>query len=225
MLARVFMEISHLSPAILRSYLALFTPAGLEAWSLYLFIGLIVLLAYQQWRVVQLRKNAVKREELFRIVAENAADMIALVDIKGHRLYNSPAYEKMLGYTSDDLAKTSAFEQIHPEDRMKVLEASREARRTGVGAKLEYRIKHKNGMWKVLESTANTIKNADGDVEKLVIINRDITERKAAEEQLEQNSFQDHMTGCRTGGFFWTVCNVRSRAPSAFLITGTQCCL
>ncbi|HEY2359776.1 MAG TPA: EAL domain-containing protein, partial [Candidatus Angelobacter sp.] len=122
-------------------------------------------------------------------------DMIALVDVKGHRLYNSPAYEKMLGYTSDDLAKTSSFEQIHPEDRMKVLEASREARRTGVGAKLEYRIKHKNGTWKVLESTANTIKNADGDVEKLVIINRDITERKVAEEQMEQNSFQDHMTG------------------------------
>lgn len=172
------------------------TPAaGLEAWSLYLFIVLVALLAYQQWRVVQLRKNAVKREELFRIVAENAADMIALVDVKGHRLYNSPAYEKMLGYTSEDLAKTSAFEQIHPEDRMKVLEASREARRTGVGGKLEYRIKHKNGTWKVLESTSNTIKNADGDVDKLVIINRDITDRKAAEEQLEQNSFQDHMTG------------------------------
>jgi diguanylate cyclase (GGDEF)-like protein/PAS domain S-box-containing protein len=189
------MEISRLSPTIFRSHLALFSPASLEAWSLYLFIGLIVLLAYQQWRVAQLRKNAVKREELFRIVAENAADMIALVDVKGHRLYNSPAYEKMLGYTSDDLAKTSSFEQIHPEDRMKVLEASREARRTGVGAKLEYRIKHKNGTWKVLESTANTIKNADGDVEKLVIINRDITDRKVAEEQMEQNSFQDHMTG------------------------------
>jgi PAS domain S-box-containing protein len=156
---------------------------------------LVALLAYQQWRVVQLRKNAVKREELFRIVAENAADMIALVDVKGHRLYNSPAYERMLGYTAEDLAKTSAFEQIHPEDRMKVLEASRDARRTGVGSELEYRIKRKNGMWKVLESTSNTIKNADGDVGKLVIINRDIPERKAAEEQLEQNSFQDQMTG------------------------------
>src|SRR5882724_3864754 len=186
------------SPMFLRSQPtnpALFSPASLEAWSIYFLVALVVLLAYQQWRVVQLRKNAVKREELFRIVAENAADMIALVDVKGHRLYNSPAYEKMLGYTSEELAKTSAFEQIHPEDRMKILEASREARRTGVGEKLEYRIKHKNGTWKTLESTASTIKNADGDVEKLVIINRDITERKAAEEQLEQNSFQDHMTG------------------------------
>ena len=158
-------------------------------------VALVVLLAFQQWRVVQLRKNAVKREELFRIVAENAADMIALVDVKGHRLYNSPAYEKMLGYTSEELAKTSAFEQIHPEDRMKVLEASREARRTGIGQKLEYRIRHKNGSWKVLESTANTIKNANGVVEKLVIINRDITARKLEQEMLEQNSFEDHLTG------------------------------
>ncbi len=145
--------------------------------------------------MAQLRNHAMKREELFRIVTENAADMIALVDVKGRRLYNSPAYEKMLGYTSGELAKTSAFEQIHPEDRMKVLEASREARRTGVGAKLEYRIKHKNGSWKVLESAASTIKNANGDVDKLVIINRDITARKAMEHQLEQNSFQDHLTG------------------------------
>src|SRR5690242_16981450 len=98
--------------------LALFSPASLDAWTLYLVVALVALLGYQQWRVVQLRKNAVKREELFRIVAENAADMIALVDVKGHRLYNSPAYERMLGYTSEDLAKTSAFEQIHPEDRM-----------------------------------------------------------------------------------------------------------
>src|SRR4051812_30482642 len=190
------MELTRLiSPVGLPLELALFSPASLEAWSIYLLLGLVVLLVYQQWRVVQLRKNAVKREELFRIVAENAADAIALVDVKGDRLYNSPAYEKMLGYTTEELAKTSSFEQIHPEDRMKVLEASREARRTGIGEKLEYRIKHKNGSWKTLESSASTIKNADGDVEKLVIINRDITQRKAVEEQLEQNSFQDHMTG------------------------------
>jgi diguanylate cyclase (GGDEF)-like protein/PAS domain S-box-containing protein len=177
--------------------LAVLSPAGLlESWNLYLFIALVVLLVFQQWRLVVLRKNAIQREELFRIVAENAADMIALVDVKkGRRLYNSPAYEKMLGYTSEELAKTSSFEQIHPEDRMKVLEAGREARRTGIGQKLEYRIQHKNGSWKILESTASTIKNADGEVEKLVIINRDITERKAAEEQQEHNSFHDPATG------------------------------
>jgi len=45
---------------------------------------------YQQLRIYQIHQNSKKREELFQIVTENAADMIALVDVKGHRLYNSP---------------------------------------------------------------------------------------------------------------------------------------
>ena len=166
----------------------------LDQWSSYLFAVLVVLLGVQQWRLHKLRKYLAKREELFRIVTENAADMIALVDVKGHRLYNSPAYEHVLGYTPEELAKTSAFEQIHPEDRMKVLDASREAKRTGIGEKLEYRIRHKNGTWKILESTASTIKDKNGDVEKLVIVNRDVTARKVAEEALEHNSFHDALT-------------------------------
>ncbi len=170
-------------------------PVNIEAWSGWLVGILVVLLAWQQWRLYHFRQQAAKREELFRIVTENAADMIALVDVKGRRLYNSPAYEKVLGYTVSELAKTSSFEQIHQEDRFKVLEAAREAKRTGVGKKLEYRIRHKDGSWRVLESTASTIKNRQGAVEKLVIVNRDITQRKRAEELLEHNSFHDTLTG------------------------------
>jgi len=114
-------------------------------------------------------------------VTENAADIIALVDVSGHRLYNSPAYKRILGYSAAELGETSAFEQIHADDRFKVLEAAREARETGVGKRLEYRIKHKNGSWRVLESVASTIRNAKGEVAKLVIVNRDITDRKRAE--------------------------------------------
>ncbi len=169
--------------------------ADLESWSGWLFAALIFLLVYQQWRLYRFRQQAAQREELFRIVAENAADMIALVDVKGRRLYNSPAYEKVLGYTPAELAKTPVFEQIHPDDRFRVLEAAREARETGVGRKLQYRMRHKNGSWRVLESSATTIKNEKGEVEKLVIVNRDVTERKHAEEQAEHNSFHDGMTG------------------------------
>jgi diguanylate cyclase (GGDEF)-like protein/PAS domain S-box-containing protein len=172
----------------------MFFPTDIERWSGVLTGVLVVLLAYQQWRLYQLRQRSQQREELFRIVTENAEDMIALVNVKGHRLYNSPAYEKVLGYSTEELGKTSAFEQIHPEDRLRVLDASREARRTGVGEKLEYRIKHKNGTWRVLESTASAIKNEQGEVEKLVIVNRDITARKQAEEALEHNSFHDGLT-------------------------------
>src|SRR5580704_13944482 len=105
----------------------------MQFWMTYLLSALAVLLIYQQWQLMRYRARLKHREELFRIVAENAADMIALVDVKGHRLYNSPAYEKVLGYTPEELGRTSAFEQIQPDDRFRVLEAAREARRTGVG--------------------------------------------------------------------------------------------
>ena len=157
--------------------------------------GFTLLVAYQQFRIYRIGRNSKKREELFRIITENAADMIALVDMKGQRLYNSPAYKRILGYSAAELGETSAFEQIHPDDRFKVLEAAREARATGVGKKMEYRIRHKNGTWLVFESNASTIRNENGDVSKLVIVNRDITERKRAEEKLEHNAFHDGLTG------------------------------
>jgi len=53
---------------------------------------------------------------------------------------------------------------------------------------------HKNGEWRVLESTASVIRNRAGQVTQLVFINRDITERKRMEEQLEHNAFHDALT-------------------------------
>jgi diguanylate cyclase (GGDEF)-like protein/PAS domain S-box-containing protein len=156
---------------------------------------LVVLLLQQQLRIYRIQREAKSKEELFQIVTENAADMIALVDVKGRRLYNSPAYKKILGYSAAELGETSAFEQIHPDDRFQVLEAAREARETGVGKRMEYRIKHKDGSWRVLESVASTIRDGKGEVAKLVIVNRDITERKRAEQQLEHNLFHDPLTG------------------------------
>jgi diguanylate cyclase (GGDEF)-like protein/PAS domain S-box-containing protein len=149
----------------------------------------------QEFRFYWVRRESKKREELFQIVTENAADMIALVDVKGHRLYNSPAYKRILGYSPAELSSSSAFEQIHTDDRFKVLEAGREARSTGVGKKIDYRIRHKDGTWRVLESIAGTIRDERGEVTKLVIVNRDVTERKKAEEQAEHNSFHDVLTG------------------------------
>jgi diguanylate cyclase (GGDEF)-like protein/PAS domain S-box-containing protein len=156
---------------------------------------LALVVIYQQFRIYQIHRESKKNEELFKIVTENAADMIALVDVKGRRLYNSPAYKRILGYSAAELGETSAFEQIHPDDRFRVLEAAREARETGVGKRLEYRVKHKDGSWRVLESLASAVRNAKGEVAKLVIVNRDISERKRAEEQLEHNLFHDPLTG------------------------------
>ena len=128
-----------------------------------------------------------QREELFRLISENAADLIAVVDMQGNRIYNSLSYERVLGYSAEELRSSSSFEQIHPEDRECVKQAAEEARRTGVGRPMEYRFRHKDGTWRVLESTASVIRNSKGEPENLVIMNRDVTERTRAAVALQRS--------------------------------------
>ena len=157
---------------------------------------------YQHLQLHRIRRRLVEQDELFRLISENAADMIALIDAEGRRLYNSPAYQKVLGYTAEELKSTSAIEQIHPDDRPRVLEAAEKARGTGQGQRLEYRIRHKDGTWRTLESTASVIHNTKGQTEKLVIVNRDISERKRAEEMLVHNAFHDTLTNLPNRALF-----------------------
>ncbi len=149
---------------------------------------------YQHLQLQRIRRRLAERERLFQLITENAADMIAVVDRQGRRLYNSPAYEKMLGYGAEELASTSSIEQVHPDDRARLMEAAEKAYRTGRGERLEYRILHKDGSWRVLESTASAIPGEHGETEGLVIVNRDITERKRAEALLEHHAFYDGLT-------------------------------
>src|SRR5215467_3089518 len=154
-------------------------------------VGLVFLFdlytIYQHLLIHRIRRELVEREELFHLISENAADMIAVVDMNGNRLFNSLSYEKVLGYTPEELQASSAFEQIHPDDRDRVKRAAEEAKSSGIGKTLEYRLRHKNGSWLVLESTSSVIRNAHGAPEKLVIVNRDVTERKRAEEALRRS--------------------------------------
>ncbi|MGA2967535.1 MAG: diguanylate cyclase [Terriglobales bacterium] len=149
---------------------------------------------YQRLQLQRIRRQLAERDQLFQLISDNAADMIALVDRDGRRLYNSPAYQKILGYSPDDLQATSSTEQIHPDDRPKVLQAAEKARFSGLGERVEYRMRHKDGSWRTLESTACAIRDEKGQTDKLVIVNRDITERKRAEEMLLHNAFHDGLT-------------------------------
>jgi PAS domain S-box-containing protein len=175
-----------------------FPPWFLKAPLLELAGLIVVLCLYIGYQ----RLQGLRQNDLFRLVSENAADMIALVEVTGKRLYNSPAYEKVLGYSSEELAATGSLEQVHPDDRERVIEAGKQARVTGVGQRLEYRMLHKDGTWRDLESTASAIRNGRGQVTHLVIVNRDITERKRVEAQLEHEAFHDALTGLPNRSLF-----------------------
>src|SRR4030081_1490620 len=157
---------------------------------------------YQHMQLHRIRRQLGERDQLFQLISENAADMIALVDGDGRRLYNSPAYLKVLGYSPEDLNATSSIEQIHPDDRPRVLKAAEKARLSGQGERMEYRVRHKDGSWRTLESTASPIRDAKGRTDKLVIVNRDITERKRAEEMLAHNAFHDGLTNLPNRALF-----------------------
>lgn len=157
---------------------------------------------YQHLQLQRMRRRLAEREQLFQLISENAADMIAVVDRAGHRLYNSPAYQRILGYGPEELAAVSSLEQVHPEDRVRVREAAEKAHRTGRGERLEYRIRHKDGSWRVLESTASAIPGENSEIAGLVIVNRDITDRKRAEELLEHRAFHDGLTGLPNRALF-----------------------
>jgi PAS domain S-box-containing protein len=157
---------------------------------------------YQHLQLQRIRRQLAERDQLFQLISENAADMIALVDGDGRRLYNSPAYQKVLGYSPEELSATSSVEQIHPDDRPRVLKAAEKARLSGQVERVEYRIRHKDGSWRTLESTACAIRNARGQTDKLVIVNRDITERKRAEEMVVHNAFHDALTNLPNRALF-----------------------
>ena len=157
---------------------------------------------YQRRQLQRIRRQWAEREQIFQLITENAADMIAVIDRNGKRLYNSPAYQKILGYAPEELAATSSMDQIHPDDLARVLEASAKANSTGRGERLEYRIRHKDGSWRFLESTASAIRSPEGDTNGLVIVNRDITERKRAEEKLAHQTFHDGLTGLPNRALF-----------------------
>jgi two-component system cell cycle sensor histidine kinase/response regulator CckA len=154
-------------------------------------VGLVLLfdihVVYQQLQIHRIRRLLLEREELFRVITENAADMIAVVDTKGRFLYSSPAYERILGYAADELRQTTVFDQIHPADCALLFEATQAKRSSGNGRRVEYRIRHRDGNWCMLESTTSAIVNAQGEVQRFVIVNRDITARKSLEDQFRQS--------------------------------------
>jgi PAS domain-containing protein len=102
-------------------------------------LGLVLLFdiysVYQQVQIHRIRRHLMSRDDMFRVISENADDMIAVVDTNGKRIYNSSAYERLLGYTAQELWTTSALEQIHTDDRARVAHAAEQARKSGRGSR------------------------------------------------------------------------------------------
>jgi two-component system, cell cycle sensor histidine kinase and response regulator CckA len=138
-------------------------------------------IAERQMATEQLRES----EERFRLIAENIADLIAVLDLEGKRLYNSPSYKDILG---DPMALrgSTSFEEIHPDDRERIRNIFQETVRTGHGQRADYRFLLRDGSIRYIESQGSVIPDAEGKTAKVVVVSRDVTERNRLEGRLHQ---------------------------------------
>jgi PAS domain S-box-containing protein len=123
-------------------------------------------------------------EEFFRLITENVSDLIAVLDKDGNRLYNSPSYQRSLG-NADTLEGTNSFKEIHPEDKEKVSAIFKETIKTGAGQRAEYRMLLTDGSVRHIESQGSAVRDETGKPAKVIVVSRDITERKQQMEALE----------------------------------------
>src|SRR5437899_5266748 len=77
-----------------------------------------------------------------------------------------------------------SFEEIHPDDRERIRRLFRETVATGAGQRTEYRFLLNDGSVRLVESQGSVIRDKEGRVENVVVISRDVTQRKQAEQRL-----------------------------------------
>jgi PAS domain S-box-containing protein len=134
-------------------------------------------------------EEALRRsEQYFRSLIENALDIISLTDERGMILFSSPSIERVLGYTPDELLGRSGYALIHPDDLPLVKERfERGVQRPGATASVEFRCRHKDHSWRILEASSKNLLH-DPAVAGMVINSRDVTERRQADEALQRRT-------------------------------------
>ncbi len=126
-----------------------------------------------------------RSEEQFRLIMENLVDLVAVIDLDGRRIYNSPSYSSILG-DPEKLRGTVSFAEIHPDDADRVKQAFQETVRTGAGRRLEYRLMGADGQMRYIESQSNVIHDAQGRAAQVLVVSRDVTERRLADEAIRE---------------------------------------
>jgi PAS domain S-box-containing protein len=134
-------------------------------------------------------EESVRRsEEYFRLVTENALDIITILDADGTIRYESPSVEHALGYKREDLIGRNTFEFVHPDDLTDVMNTFKHLTQNPVSTLfIQLRHRHKDDSWRILEVIGKNLLDNPA-VAGIVINSRDITERIRAEDELKRSN-------------------------------------
>lgn len=138
----------------------------------------------------------IESERRFRMLAENASDVVYTVDRHGVVTWVSPSVHERLGWRPDQVVGCSIRDLMHPDDLSIVIEHRREIERHGGGdGTTELRFATAAGGWSWMSLSGRALYDDAGDVVGGVESLRDINDRKATEQRLEHAALHDSLTG------------------------------
>ncbi len=149
---------------------------------------------------VRLEERLVQSEARYRLLADNATDLISRIGLDGTRLYVSPSSRDILGYEPDEIMGKPIMELAHPDDRRSVDAGVSAILASPSGLQtVTYRLRHKSGQWVALESRRRLVRDENGAPVEIVSVGRDVTDRLRLDEQLRQAQKMETV-GQLTGG-------------------------
>jgi len=126
-------------------------------------------------------------EERFRSVFQHAATGIAITDIAGRFIQCNPAYEALVGYTSEELRHVVFSELVHPDDRSENLrEISRLREGLAPHLEIENRYRRKDGTAVWVNKFVTVMRDKHGTPTHMMALVTDITERRALHDAQQQ---------------------------------------
>ncbi|WP_052130240.1 sensor domain-containing protein [Ureibacillus sinduriensis] len=143
---------------------------------------------------IQVEKELKESEERYRIISENSSDMIRILDPSFHITYASPSNEKVLGFTPEFLIGKNILSFIYPDDLESAIEVIKKVLTHATSFSSVARLKTIDNNWKWTESILSPVLQ-DNEVTSIVVVSRDITERKEFEGQLRYLAYHDMLTG------------------------------
>jgi two-component system response regulator len=144
-------------------------------------------LEQRRLRAEKVRSEAALRESerRFRLLAENATDMISRATPDGIYLYASPACRALLGYEPEELVGCSVRQLSHPDDRVELVRAQAKLVEAEGSHAVTHRVLRKDGRYVWFETTGRAVRDPEtGGVLEVEAVSRDVTQRKLAEERL-----------------------------------------
>lgn len=134
----------------------------------------------------KLREQILTSEAKYRLIAENTSDLIGIFDSELNFVYASPSHNKF-SWGTDSLDGKNMLDYVHPDDNSFILTKMEEMKETKERRGIEHRILQANGQMIDVEAHFTPIFDEKGQLENIVYVTRDISEKKIAEKVIIEN--------------------------------------